>query len=130
VYSAATVNVLLHYFAELVPSLLAGLSDPNNQATPCLKLLLETEFVHVVDAPSLALIMPILERALQLRSTESKKVATQIIANMYSLTEPKELEPYMSAVLPRLKQALVDPVPEVECDYLLHASILVLSVGS
>ena len=73
----------------MVPSLLAGLSDPNSKAAPCLKLLLETEFVHVVDAPSLALIMPILQRALQLRSTESKKSATQIIANIYSLTQPK-----------------------------------------
>jgi len=112
-------NLHIIYFTELVPSLLAGLSDPNNRATACLKSLLETEFVHVVDAPSLALIMPILERALQLRSTESKKMATQIIANMYSLTEPKELEPYMSAVLPRLKQALVDPVPEVEWDHFI-----------
>ena len=76
---------------ELVPSLLAGLSDPNNKATTCLKLLLETEFVHVVDAPSLALIMPLLQRALQLRSTESKKIATQIIANIYCLTQPKVL---------------------------------------
>ena len=76
---------------ELVPSLLAGLSDPNNKATICLKLLLETEFVHVVDAPSLALIMPLLQRALQLRSTESKKIATQIIANIYCLTQPKVL---------------------------------------
>ena len=80
---------VLCFNLELVPSLLAGLSDPNNKATPCLKLLLETEFVHVVDAPSLALIMPILQRALQLRSTESKRIATQIIANIYCLTQPK-----------------------------------------
>lgn len=83
------VHIYFCFNLELVPSLLAGLSDPNNKATPCLKLLLETEFVHVVDAPSLALIMPILQRALQLRSTESKKIATQIIANIYCLTQPK-----------------------------------------
>lgn len=98
---------------ELVPVLLEGLSDPSNKAQVCLQALLETEFVHVIDSPSLALIMPTLKRTLEVRSTETKKMAAQIIGNMYSLTDKKDLAPYLPEVLPGLKVSLVDPVPEV-----------------
>lgn len=98
---------------ELVPVLLEGLSDPSNKAQACLQALLETEFVHVIDPPSLALIMPTLKRTLEVRSTDTKKMAAQIIGNMYSLTDKKDLAPYLPDVLPGLKLSLVDPVPEV-----------------
>ena len=98
---------------SLVPVLLEALSDPSNKANVCLQALLDTEFVHVIDPPSLALIMPSLKRTLDLRSTDTKKMAAQIIGNMYSLTDKKDLAPYLADVLPGLKQSLVDPVPEV-----------------
>jgi HEAT repeat protein len=97
----------------LVPILLESLADPSVKAQVCLQSLLETEFVHVIDPPSLALIMPTLKKTLDLRSTESKKMAAQIIGNMYSLTDKKDLAPYLPEVLPGLKSSLVDPVPEV-----------------
>lgn len=97
----------------LVPLLLDALADPSSKAQLCLQSLLDTEFVHVIDPPSLALIMPTLKRSLELRSTESKKMAAQIIGSMYSLTDKKDLAPYLPEVLPGLKSSLVDPVPEV-----------------
>jgi HEAT repeat protein len=97
----------------LVPILLEALADPSSKAHVCLQSLLDTEFIHVIDPPSLALIMPTLKRTLELRSTESKKMAAQIIGNMYSLTDKKDLAPYLPEVLPGLKSSLVDPVPEV-----------------
>ncbi|CAB4017482.1 eIF-2-alpha kinase activator GCN1-like, partial [Paramuricea clavata] len=95
------------------PILLEALSDPTAKTTEALQVLLMTSFVHVIDAPSLAIIMPIIHRALESRSTETKKMAAQIIGNMYSLTDQKDLNPYLSSVMPGLKQALLDPVPEV-----------------
>ena len=97
----------------LVPVLLEALADPSNKAQTCLQALLDTEFVHVIDPPSLALIMPTLTRTLELRSTDTKKMAAQIIGNMYSLTDRKDLAPYLPDMLPALKQSLIDPVPEV-----------------
>ncbi|ESN99099.1 hypothetical protein HELRODRAFT_107160 [Helobdella robusta] len=97
----------------VVPLLLEALQDPTKKTTVALRKLLDTKFIHFIDPPSLALIMPVVQRALSDRSTETRKMAAQIIGNMYSLTEPKGLSPYLPTMIPGLKQSLLNPMPEV-----------------
>ena len=40
-------------------------------------------------------------------------MATQIIGNMYSLTDPMDLAHYLPGIIAGLKASLLDPVPEV-----------------
>ena len=98
---------------EISPIILAALANPGKNTVLCLQALLNTSFVHFIDAPSLAIIMPILEKAMEQRATETKKMSAQIIGNMYALTDQKDLAPYLPAVVPGLKKSLLDPSPDV-----------------
>jgi HEAT repeat protein len=100
--------------ASLVPTLLMGLTDPNDHTRYSLDILLQTTFINSIDSPSLALLVPIVHRGLRERSAETKKKAAQIAGNMCSLvTEPKDMVPYIGLLLPEVKKVLVDPIPEV-----------------
>ena len=75
---------------ELVPVLLAAIFDPNNKSKSALDTLLNTKFINAVDAPSLALIVPVVYRGLRDRSGDVKKKAARIVGNMCGLiNEPK-----------------------------------------
>ncbi|ONM08702.1 ILITYHIA [Zea mays] len=100
--------------SALVPILLSALMDPNAHTKHSLDILLQTTFINSIDAPSLALLVPIVHRGLRERGVETKKKAAQIVGNMSSLvTEPKDMIPYISLLLPEVKKVLVDPIPEV-----------------
>ena len=94
----------------IVTVLLSALQDPSKKSGPCLQTLLETKFVNLIDSPSLALIMSTVQRAFKDRSTETRKMAAQLIINMYSHTEPNDLAPYLPGIIPILKAFVLDPV--------------------
>ncbi|VDK33085.1 unnamed protein product [Taenia asiatica] len=97
----------------LVPCLIKSLQDPLTDKGACLLILRDTCFTHVVDAASLALIMPVLHRAFDDRSTSIRKAAAQIFGTLYSLARREDLEPYIVQIMPGLRCCLLDPVPEV-----------------
>jgi hypothetical protein len=96
-----------------VPVLLKAMDDPDVWTKDALDALIHTNFVHTIDSPSLSLIMPVLHRGLKERSSETKKKSAQIVGNMCSLTDHKDLLPYLEILIPCLKTVVLDPIPEV-----------------
>lgn len=100
--------------SQLSPLLLLAIGDPANKTKEALDALLQCEFMHTIDAPSLALLVPILARALKDRSGDLKRKAAAITGNMMGMvSESGVLAPYMVSLLPGLKDCLVDPIPDV-----------------
>lgn len=68
----------------MVSSLLAALMDPASHTREALQQLLDTSFVNSVDAPSLALIIPILKRGLHDRSPSIKRTVSGFCSLLHS----------------------------------------------
>jgi len=51
-----------------------------------MKVLLDTSFVHAIDAPSLSLLIPILDSGLMMHDNESKHLASKLMGNICNLT--------------------------------------------
>ncbi|AEO59390.1 hypothetical protein MYCTH_2307636 [Thermothelomyces thermophilus ATCC 42464] len=94
----------------LVDILLKALSDPTKYTDEALDALIKVQFVHYLDAPSLALISRILQRGLSDRSNTKRK-ASQVIGSLAHLTERKDLVAHLPVLVAGLKVAVVDPVP-------------------
>ncbi|KAI9777656.1 MAG: translational activator of GCN4 [Peltula sp. TS41687] len=94
----------------LVGVLLKAISDPIKHTDDALDSLIKMSFVHYLDAPSLALVVRILERGLSDRSATKRKSA-QIIGSLAHLTERKDLVMHLPILVHGLKLAIVDPVP-------------------
>ncbi|KAJ5730240.1 eIF-2-alpha kinase activator GCN1 [Penicillium malachiteum] len=95
---------------SLVGVLLKALSDPTKHTDEALDSLIKVSFVHYLDAPSLALVVRILERGLCDRSNTKRKSA-QIIGSLAHLTERKDLIAHLPIIVAGLNLAIVDPVP-------------------
>ncbi|KAH9095800.1 hypothetical protein LEN26_017701 [Aphanomyces euteiches] len=110
--------------------LLAGLQDPNRKTNEALQALQSMVFVHSIDAPSMALIMPILQRGLTDRLSETKKKAALIVGNMCSMVnDAKDLVPYLDSTAPCLQIQLLDPIPEVRTIASKALGMLVKGLG-
>jgi hypothetical protein len=95
---------------SVVNVLLKALSDPTKYTDNALDALIKIQFAHYLDAPSLALVVRILERGLGDRSATKRK-ASQIIGSLAHLTERKDLISHLPILVAGLRVAIVDPVP-------------------
>ncbi|KAL5118494.1 translational activator of GCN4 [Pleosporales sp. CAS-2024a] len=115
----ASANRSLQRFGEVISNpeiksvvniILKALSDPTKYTDDALDALIKIQFAHFLDAPSLALVVRILERGLGDRSGTKRKSA-QIIGSLAYLTERKDLVAHLPILVAGLRVAIVDPVP-------------------
>lgn len=89
----------------LVPHLMSALGNPTLVEDAIYKLA-ATTFVAQVECNALAIIVPLLKRAFQTRSTSLKRISAKIITNMAKLVErPSDVEPFIPTLMPALKRA-------------------------
>ncbi len=112
----------------LVDVLLKALSDPNRYTEDALDGLIKISFIHYLDAPSLALVVRILERGLNDRSSTKRKAA-QIIGSLAHLTEKKDIVVHLPILVSGLRLATVDPVPSTRATSSKSLGSLVEKLG-
>ncbi len=98
-------------------SVVKALIDPSDQklSQDVLMKLGSTTFMNYVDANGLAVLVPILVRALREREQKSRKWASQILGSCIKLVADVDfLFPYLEDLMPLMKNALVDETPEVQ----------------
>ncbi|KAI9916098.1 hypothetical protein PsorP6_007310 [Peronosclerospora sorghi] len=116
----------------LVPTLVGVMARPE-ETMHALDRLLATTFVSNVDAPTLALIAPLLHKALRdtsIHSSSLKRKASKIIDSMCRLvSRPSDVMPFVPLLLPQLETAIdrlidqevVDAAKEARA-HLVHAA--------
>lgn len=100
--------------ADILEILIKALSNSNLYLRDALVVLLETSFVHAIDAPSLSLLVPILDCGLFMHDNDIKQKAAHLMGNICSLTQnPEDLLPYMGILRPAINISLFDSIPEI-----------------
>lgn len=84
---------------QLVPLILAALDNPQENTDAALKALMATSFVHAVDPPSLALLVPILRRGLKSTKMSTKLMSAQVGPSVSDLVCPPPCRPRLTWVL-------------------------------
>lgn len=114
---------------QLVPSIMKALIDPNAKTPVAQRAILAQKWVHVLDGPSLALIIPVIDRGLRERGAQVQKDAARIVGNLSSITDSKDFVPYLDSLVPLVRNVLVSPVPDARATAAKALGTLVERLG-
>ncbi|SCU84775.1 LAFA_0D11936g1_1 [Lachancea sp. 'fantastica'] len=113
----------------LVPTLIKAIGDPTKYTEDALNALIQTQFVHYIDGPSLALIIHVIHRGMRERSANTKRKACKIVGNMAILVDANDLVPYLQQLVDEVETAMVDPVPSTRATAARALGALVERLG-
>ena len=109
-----------------VPTLIDCLTNID-KVDSCVHSLAATTFVHSVDAPSLALVLPVLERGLKHKTTAIKRKSCVVIENMCKLIDvPNDAYAFVPSILPIL-ETQKDTISDPECRKVASVAFSVVS---
>jgi len=119
-------NADLHKF---IPVLVAAIKEPNNVAETVFQLA-ATTFVTAVEAPSLAIMAPILTRGLSEPARATLRQAAVIVDNMCKLVEvPAHAEQFLPKLLPPLNRVIATGADPELRDVATKAKATLVRVG-
>eukprot|EP00930_Biecheleria_cincta_P001928 TRINITY_DN103004_c0_g1_i1.p1 TRINITY_DN103004_c0_g1~~TRINITY_DN103004_c0_g1_i1.p1 ORF type:complete len:1318 (-),score=271.95 TRINITY_DN103004_c0_g1_i1:27-3980(-) len=96
-----------------VPSLVKALTNPSDSTTAtAMDDLLKAVFTTFLDAPSLALMSPVIARGIVVNSPAVRKNAAGMVRTLTSIV-PEDLAPFLLALWQPLTTTIVDQSPEV-----------------
>lgn len=113
-------------------ALIKALSNPFEENGRALDALMNTEFLHLLDTPSFALIIPVTLYGLQnKRSSAEREKAAKVVANIAGLVKgTDEFEPYIERLTDAMKLALSDILPETRATVAKAAGRLMARLGA
>lgn len=97
-----------------LPVIIKALADPRTVAD-CIKTLSHVTFVAEVTAPALAVLVPILTRALNINSSDSLRQTVVVVENLTRLVHrPEEVKGFIPELMPGVKRVVESAAqPEV-----------------
>ena len=110
--------------------LIKAIQNPFDSSKNALEMLMETEFYHYLDPPSLALIIPILDYNLKAENTDYKRMSAHILGSIQVLIQDQtDLRQYMDIIVPDMKVALFDSDPNCRNEISKAVGALTKSLG-
>ena len=110
--------------------LIRAIQNPFESSKNALEMLMETEFYHYLDPPSLALIIPILDYNLKSQNVELKRMSAHILGSIQVLIQDQnDLIQYMDIIVPDIKIALFDSDPNCRNEISKAVGALTKSLG-
>ena len=110
----------------MLPLVIRAIRSPQSETEECLDRLMETTFVNSMDAPSLAVILPVIMRGLRERAMDIKKKAAVTCGNICALVDDvRDLTPFIPALQPELVKCEEHTHPDLrECATKAKESLL------
>ena len=110
----------------MLPLIIRAIKEPQKETETCLDTLMETTFVNSMDAPSLAVILPIILRGLRERTKEIKQKAAATCGNICALVDDvRDLNPFVPSLKPELEKCEEHSHPDLrECATKAKASLM------
>ncbi|GKT35142.1 Translational activator Gcn1 like protein, partial [Aduncisulcus paluster] len=99
--------------SSIAPLLVKALVYPLKYVSETVLRLESSSFTHRLDAPSLALIIPVLLFGVVDKDMKTRVRSVSVISTFHTLTKPADLMPYLSPLTKALRDLLTDPVPLV-----------------
>ena len=110
--------------------LIKAIQNPFESSKNALEMMMETEFYHYLDPPSLALIIPILDYNLKSENAELKRMAAHILGSIQVLLQDQnDLKQYIDIIVPDIKIALFDSDPDCRNEISKAVGALTKSLG-